>query len=35
MQFKDVERDKFIAVAVDSEVREYGAMAKRSRSGTE
>ena len=35
VQFKGVERDKFIAAAVDGEVREYGAMAKRKRSGTE
>jgi len=34
VQFKGVERDQFIAVAVDGEMREYGAMAKRKRSGT-
>ena len=34
VQFEGVERDQFIAVAVDGEVREYGAMAKRKRSGT-
>ena len=35
VQFKDVVRNKFIAVAVDGQVKEYGAMAKRKDSGTE
>ena len=35
VQFKDVERNKFIAVAVDGEVKKYGAMAKRKHSGTQ
>ena len=35
MQFKDVKRNKFIAVAVDADVKEFGALAKRKRSGTE
>ena len=35
MQFKDVERDMFIAVAADGGVKEHGAMAKRKQSGTQ
>ena len=35
VQFKDVERNKFIAVAVDGRVKEYGAIAKRKHSGTQ
>jgi hypothetical protein len=34
VQFKDVKRNKFIAVAVDGEGKEFGALAKRKRSGT-
>jgi len=34
VQFKDVERNRFIAVTVDGEVKEYGAIAKRKHSGT-
>jgi hypothetical protein len=34
VQFKDVERYKFIAVAVDGQVKEYGAMARRKHYGT-
>ena len=30
-----VERNKFVAVAVDGQVKDYGAMAKRKHSGTE
>jgi hypothetical protein len=35
VQFKDVKRNKFIAVAVDGEGKEFGALTKRKRSGTE
>ena len=35
VQFKDVKRNKFIAVAVDGQVKEYGAMRKRKHSGTQ
>ena len=35
VQLKDVERNKFISVAVDGRVKEYGAIAKRKHSGTQ
>ena len=35
VQFKDVTRNKFIAVAVNGQMREYGATANRKQSGTQ